>query len=258
MAQIRDMNGRRHKVTLAVSFAALLISLGAMLVVSFGYFGGAGLPGDFDSRARRYLLANPDVIVEAVDLLESSRNASEANEVTANLAARRNDVFNNPASPVGGNAQGEVTLVEFFDYNCPYCRLAAPLLDQLQKDDPGLRLVYKEFPILGPGSTFAARAALASHLQGKYLAYHQAMMTHKGAITETSTLQIAAATGLDLEKLQLDMQMPEVAAEIDANFALADALRLSGTPAFVAGDVVVRGLIDLEAMKQLIVQARED
>jgi protein-disulfide isomerase len=166
-------------------------------------------------------------------------------------------IFNDAASPVAGNPKGDVTLVEFFDYNCPYCRKAAPIIEELARGDPNLRLVFKEFPILGPGSTFAARAALASQKQDKYLAFHNAMMAYPGSIRETSTLEVAANVGLDVARLREDMEDPAIKQSIDRNLALAEDLRITGTPSFVAGKEIARGLADLEAMKELIAKARQ-
>jgi protein-disulfide isomerase len=130
------------------------------------------------------------------------------------------------------------------------------MLDELEQADKGLRLVFKEYPILGPGSVFAARAALASQKQGKYLAFHKAMMAYKGQITEGSSLEIAAQVGLDVERLKKDMEDPKIDEAIKRNVALAEALRISGTPTFIAGKEILRGLADADTMKQLIDSAR--
>lgn len=228
----------------------------ASLLVSLGFLGSAAPRGDFESLAKEYLLSNPEVIVEAVKQMESRQQAVQENELTAVLTARHAEIFDDPASPVGGNVDGNATLVEFFDYNCPYCRQAAPLMQQLQQEDGEVRIVFKEFPILGPGSRFAAQAALASQKQGKYVDFHNAMMAYKGQISEGSTLEIAAAVGLDVEQLKSDMSDPAIEATIRSNFDLADALRLSGTPSFISGKQITRGLVDLETMTQLIAAAR--
>lgn len=211
---------------------------------------------DFESELRTYLLANPEVIVESVNGMETREKVAEENELTAILTQRHDEVFNDPSSPVGINPRGSATLVEFFDYNCPYCRKATPMLDELEQADKGLRLVFKEYPILGPGSVFAARAALASQKQGRYLAFHKAMMAYKGQITEGSSLEIAAQVGLDVERLKKDMEDPTIDEAIKRNVALAEALRISGTPTFIAGKEILRGLADVDTMKQLVASAR--
>lgn len=183
--------------------------------------------------------------------MEARRQAAENSQLTAVISQRHDEIFNDPASPVGANPKGDAILVEFFDYNCPYCRRAMPMLDTLEQEDKGLRLVFKEYPILGPGSVFAARAALASRNQGKYLAFHQALMTYDGRIIEASTLEIAADVGIDVERLKTDMRDPAIDAAIKRN-----ALRIGGTPSFVVGKEVVRGLVDEATMKLLIASAR--
>lgn len=213
---------------------------------------------DFGQRVRDYLLANPEVIVEAMQTLEARRQQAEESEAQSVLDARAEDVFNDPESPVGGNPDGDVTMVEFFDYNCPYCRQVAPVMADAEADDPELRIVYKEFPILGPGSVFAAKAALGAARQGRYVEFHQAMMNASGRVDEALTLTIAGEVGLDIERLKQDMQDSTVQAEIDGNLELAQALRINGTPAFVIGDQILRGATDLATMTRLIEEARND
>jgi protein-disulfide isomerase len=177
-------------------------------------------------------------------------------ETATLIASRRAEIFADPDSPVGGNPTGDVTIVEFFDYNCPYCRQVAPTLEEIERTDPNVRLIYKEFPILGPGSEFAARAALASRKQGKYIAFHGALMAHKGRIAEGATMEIAQAVGLDTERLKRDMEEPSIAAAIERNLSLAHALRVGATPTFVINDAILRGAADLEAFQVMIAEAR--
>lgn len=181
----------------------------------------------------------------------------QTEELKALIDERRAEIFADPASPVGGNPQGDITLAQFFDYNCAYCRAAAPLVRQAQEADTGLKLVYKEFPILGPGSDFAARAALASRSQGRYAAFHQALMAHSGAVDERSTLEIAEDVGLDIGQLTLGMADPAISAAIERNLALANDLRVIGTPTFIVGDEIVPGLLDLPTLQSFIAAARE-
>lgn len=234
-------------ISVALSAVALLYAAGILSSVRHA---------DIDSQMRSYLLANPEVIVESMNGMEARQRAAEQNELAAVLTQRRDEVFNDPASPVGANPQGDAALVEFFDYNCPYCRKASPMLDELEQTDKGLRLVFKEYPILGPGSVFAARAALASQRQGKYLAFHKAMMTYQAQITERSSLEVAEQVGLDVDRLKKDMEDPAIDAAIKRNLALAEALRISGTPTFIAGKEILRGLADTETMKRLVASAR--
>src|SRR4029453_16210905 len=144
---------------------------------------------------------------------------------------------------------GDVTLVEFFDYNCPYCRKGAPPIVELEQSDRDLRLVYKEFPILGPGSQFAARAALASRKQRKYVRFHNALMQAKQQGTEETVIEIAHAVGLDTKRLKQDMQDPAIQDAITRNLQLANALGITGTPSFVIGERMVLGAVDLRTLQ---------
>jgi len=211
---------------------------------------------EFGRRVRDYLLENPEVLVEAMQRLEARQRAAEADAVETVLGARADEVFRHPASPVTGNPNGDVTLVDFFDYNCPYCRRVAPVVAEAEAADPQLRIVYKEFPILGPGSVFAAKAALAAHRQGLYFAFHEALMQAGGRADEDSVLAVAQEIGLDVERLKADMTDPEIQAAINRNLALAEALRITGTPGFVVSKQVLRGATDLETLQSLIREAR--
>lgn len=205
-----------------------------------------------------YLRNNPEIVIEAINILRQREQAAETADARNVIAARGPELFNDTATPVAGNPDGDVTLVEFFDYRCGYCKRVFPTVKKLIKDDGNIRFVFKEFPILGPASVYAARAALASHGQGKYLEFHDALMASKGALTEDGVLRIADSVGLDRGKLLEDMNRNE--AEYDRVFArnrdLAQALKINGTPAFVAGDVVVRGAADYASMKNVIAQIR--
>jgi protein-disulfide isomerase len=211
---------------------------------------------EFGQRVRDYLLENPQVIVEAMQVLQARQQAAESSEAEAVLAARADEVFHDPMAPVTGNPDGDVTLVEFFDYNCPYCRRVAPVVAAAEAADPQLRIVYKEFPVLGPDPVFAARTALAAHHQGLYFAFHEALMQAGGRAGEDSVLAAAEGVGLDVERLKSDMKDPEIQAAIDRNLALAEALRITGTPGFVVGRRILRGATDLETLQSLVRDAR--
>ena len=252
------MPGSRIMIAAALVLSSLAaVFSGAALLISAGRLDRSPPPSsEFEKQARSYILDNPEVLIESVRQLEAREQAAAADELKTLIEERRDEIFNDPASPVLGNQAGDVTLVEFFDYNCPYCRKAAPQMAELQASDKQLRLVYKEFPILGPGSMFAARAALASRKQGKYAEFHEAMMAHSGAIDESSTLEIARQVRLDIDQLRQDMQDPAIQDAIERNLALAGDLRINGTPSFVVGDEIVRGLTDLPTLKGLIAEAR--
>lgn len=219
--------------------------------------GESATPGDLDLRIKNYLLDNPEVIVQSLRVLQTRQSASQANETKVLIESRSNEIFDDPDSPVGGNLNGDATLVEFFDYNCPYCRRMAPLIVDIERSDTELRIVYKEWPILGPGSKFAARAALASRKQGKYLEFHKAMMQADGRVTEDKVLEIASAVGIDTAQLRKDMEDPAIENAIRRNFELARALRITGTPSFVIGDEILRGATNMDALQGYVTRARQ-
>ncbi len=156
--------------------------------------------------------------------------------------ARQKDLLSDPASPVIGNPNGNVTIVEFTDYQCPYCKAAEPRLQALLKEDPNVRLVVKEFPILTKESVTASRAALASVKQGKYTAFHQAMMEHKGQITVENVFEYAKKVGLNVDQLKKDMNAPEIADQIIENLKLARAMKISVVPGLVVDTKVLSGV----------------
>jgi protein-disulfide isomerase len=182
--------------------------------------------------------------------------AAKRDEIKSSNAEQEVELLRDPSSPVGGNPRGDVALVEFSDYNCPYCRRVARLLAEAEASDPMLRLVYKEVPILGPDSLYAAKAALAAHRQGKYVAFHRALMDAKGVASEGLVLAVAARIGLDVARLKGDIEDPSIQAVIDRNLVLARTLGITGTPSFVIGDEIVRGAVDLKTMQTLVRQAR--
>jgi protein-disulfide isomerase len=210
----------------------------------------------FDQRVHDYIIAHPEVIMESIRGLEARQREADAAEAKAVLASRADDIFRDKQSPVGGNATGNVTMVEFFDYNCPYCRQVAPIMAQAVADDPQLKIVYKEFPILGPDSVFAAKAALAAERQGKYAEFHKALFGTRTRVTEAVVLKVAAEAGLDVPRLKTDMLQPDIQALIERNMELAQALKITGTPGFIVGDQIFPGATDLETMKKLIEHAR--
>lgn len=243
----------------------LIIAAGAWYLLDPGFRAGRqpttaseSLPQDaFEQRVRDYLVANPEVLVETMRNLERKQRDAEQTEAQAALASHRDELLNSPGSPVGGNPQGDVTLVEFFDYNCPYCRQVASAMVEAEDGDPQLRIVYKEFSILGPNSVFAARSALAARRQNLYPRFHKIMMQVSGAADEAQVIVVAEEIGLNVEQLRTDMQDPAINAEIERNLALARALRITGTPGFVIGDEILRGATDLQTMQRLIDQARK-
>ena len=161
-------------------------------------------------------------------------------------------------APVLGNPDGDITLTEFFDYNCPFCRQTVPLLQKLIQGDPQLRVVFREWPIFGEGSLFAAQASLASLQQGKYWRFHVELMKIRGRAEEASVLRAAKKVGLDVARLRKDMEADKVLAHIDHSMALADHMALAGTPTFIAGNDALFGQQRLKDLQKLVEQARTD
>ncbi|WP_370271564.1 DsbA family protein [Pseudooceanicola nitratireducens] len=213
-----------------------------------------------ESRVKELVLQaireNPEIVMEAVAILEKRKAGEQAVVQAETLKTQRNLIENDPNAPVLGNPDGDVTVVEFFDYNCPYCRRVKPEVQALLDADPNVRLVYREWPILGDGSVFAARAALAARKQGKYDAFHWAMMANKGRAEEASVMRIAEQVGLDLEQLRADMQAPEVQQHIATSMQLSQALGFNGTPSFVIGDALLPGFVETAQLKELVEAAR--
>jgi protein-disulfide isomerase len=205
---------------------------------------------------RDYLQKNPEALLDALQAAEDKVKGEAHDKASLALAARRHEVFDDPDAPVAGNPQGNASLVEFFDYRCPYCKQVEPALEALLVGDRQLRFVYKEFPVLGPESVSAARAALAARKQDKYDAMHHALMALKGQIDDAALFRVAGSVGLDVERLKRDMAAPDIDRMLKANINLAGALDIRGTPGFVIGNEIVPGAISLEALKGLIDTAR--
>lgn len=183
---------------------------------------------------RQYLIQNPQVMVEVMQALQQQQQAKMQQQVKLAIKQNAKQLFNDTNSPVAGNPEGTITLVEFFDYQCPHCRRIAPVIDELIKNNPELKVVYKSLAIF-PGSTFINKASVAAAKQGKYQAFHQALMQAKGPLNKQTVLNIAKKVGINVKQLQTDMKSDAVKNELQNNLDLAgpDALNLVGTPAFV-------------------------
>ena len=199
---------------------------------------------------------NPGIVFEAAQLFEEQQQVSQALVAAQVLATERDALERDPNAPVLGNPEGDVTVVEFFDYNCPYCRRVKPHMEALLAADPNVRVVYREWPILGEGSVFAARAALASRNQGKYDEFHWAMMGLNGRAEESTVIRAAEQIGLNIAQLRRDMNAPEIDEHIQTSMRLSRAIGFSGTPSFVIGDNLAPGLIDADQIISMVNQAR--
>jgi protein-disulfide isomerase len=204
-----------------------------------------------------YIMQNPEIIREAVTALQAKDEADRTSAQKNVIAANRKALMQPAENTVIGNPKGDVTLVEFFDYNCGYCKAMFPAMMETIKNDGKVRLVMKEFPILSPSSVTASKAALAAVKQDKYTQFHMALLGHKGSLSDDTIMTIARDVGLDVAKLQADMKAPEIEKTIAANTALAGELKIDGTPALIVGDQVVDGAQSQDKLKELIAAARK-
>ncbi|PWJ20776.1 DsbA family protein [Jannaschia seohaensis] len=200
---------------------------------------------------------NPQIVMEAVAILQRQEADAQAQAQSQVLEDERDLLERDPNAPVLGNPDGDVTIVEFFDYNCPYCRRVKPEIEALLASDPNVRLVYREWPILGEGSVFAARAALAAREQDLYEEFHWALMGMNGRAEEAAVMRVAEEVGLDLVQLRRDMAAPEIEEHIATSMRLSQALGFNGTPSFVIGEALVPGLVEQEQLQALVAQVRD-
>lgn len=190
---------------------------------------------------RGYLLSNPEIFLEAQSALETKMEKEQAEKLKVAIAQNAREIYRDPTADVAGNPDGDITVVEFFDYNCGYCKRGLQDIIKLVDSDPKVRVVFKELPILSKGSEEASRVAIAAGRQGKYWDVHRAMLEAKGVMNEASALAIAGKLGLDIDKLKKDMASPEVEAEIKKSEALAKKMGVNGTPHFLVGDRAIPG-----------------
>lgn len=208
---------------------------------------------------RDYLIENPEVVIEAIKAFQRNEEAAADARRQDAMKVLAEDLNNNPNDPVIGNPDGDVTVVEFFDYRCSFCKKVFPDIQKLLKDDGNIRYVLKEWPILGKDSVFASRAAMAVwlHQKDKYQPFHVAMMTSRGALSGEKVLDLAQSVGVDLAALKDQMDDPLVARTLEGTSRQAQLLNITGTPAFVIGGEVQGGAIPLSMMKELVAAARQ-
>ena len=207
---------------------------------------------EIEKIVRDYLLREPEVLAEAFRRLQQRQSAAAATKAKQAIQDNQQALLSDQASPVEGNAQGKVTIVEFFDYRCVHCRHVAPTIDQIMSSNASVRVVYKNFPVLGEPSVVAARAAVAAQQQGGWPKLHRAMLAFEGDFTVESVLALGASVGLDSAKLKTDMMSPATDKALQANMTLAAALGLDATPSFIIGDRVIRGALSPEAFQALV------
>lgn len=204
---------------------------------------------------RELLMREPQIILEAIEELQRRELAADAERRRDAIATRADELLRDPATPAVGPDDASVTMVEFFDYRCGFCRRMIPALQRLLAEDPDLRIAFKELPVLGQDSVRAARAALASHAQDGYLDFHFALMAAED-LSQAGIMALAERQGLDVDRLVEDMNAEAVTQAINANYRLARELGIEGTPAFVIGDELVPGAVEHSQLVALIEEAR--
>lgn len=207
-----------------------------------------------------YLIANPEVMEEVSNELTKRQAAAEAAKHAAAVKKNADLIFKSPRGVVVGNREGDVNFVEFFDYNCGYCKRAMIDMMELMKSDPKVRVVLKEFPVLGQGSVEAAQVGVAVRMQDptgkKYLDFHQKLLNGRGQVDKTRAMAAAKEAGLDMTRLEKDMTSPEVKATLEENFRIAEEMGMNGTPSYVIGEQVVVGAVGVESLKEKVNIAR--
>ena len=215
----------------------------------------------FRAEVRAFLLENPEVLVEAMNELQTREQAAAIEQDKVLLADNHDAIFNDPASWVGGNPEGDITVVEFIDYRCGYCRKAWEEVDQLVEGDGNIRFVLKEFPILGEGSVLSSRFAISVlqlHGGEAYKQAHDALLSLRADATPESLRSVAEEMGLNADEIMAHMDKPEVTKVIEDNHKLAETLQISGTPTFVIDGTFVRGYVPLDGMQQIVAGQRAD
>jgi len=205
---------------------------------------------------------NPEVLMEAMQELQKRQQVETENKNKTALTSNHDKLYSDASSPIGGNPKGDVTVVEFFDYQCGYCKMSEPTVEKLLKEDKNVKFIYKDFPILGPSSTLAAKAALASVKQGKYQKLHDALMTAtfshgaKPKEDEDTVYKTAKDVGLDVDKLKKDMNEDEISKIVADNVALGTEIGARGTPTFIIGEAVFPGAMEYPQLKKAVEDAR--
>lgn len=213
---------------------------------------------EIDKMIKDFIMKNPNVVLDAVQQMQAQEEQDKQQLAQKNLVSFKDKLINDPNAPFTGNPNGDVTIVEFFDYRCGYCKRVSPTVAKAVKEDGNVRVVYKEFPILGPESVIAARASLSVWriAPEKYMDFHHALMGARGGISEHLVLSVATKLGLDGDRVSKEMKSSDVENDIRNNHQLAQALGITGTPAFVIGNELVPGAVDFDTLKSLISEAR--
>jgi protein-disulfide isomerase len=238
--------------TRSLAVAACLATVLSGLVAAGAADEKALTQQEIEKIVRDYLLREPEVLAEALGQLQQRRSAAAAIKAKQVVRDHQQALFSDPTSPVEGNAQGTIAIVEFFDYRCVHCRHVAATIDRLVTSNASVRVIYKNFPVLGEPSVLAARAAVAAQQQGGWAKLHRAMLAFQGDFTVENILTMGKSVGLDADRLKTDMMSPATQKSLRENMTLATALGLDATPSFVIGDRVIRGALSPEAFQAII------
>jgi protein-disulfide isomerase len=236
--------------------AALLLAVALPLAAPVR---AAETDAEFGRKVREYLLANPEVIEEAIGALQQKKDTERVAMQQDVLKGAQRELYDAPANVVLGNPKGSVTIVEFFDYNCGYCKRAFPDMVALLGSNPDLRFILKEFPVLGDGSREAALVAAALHRVApmRYQDFHKRLITVRGEVNKAKAMEMATAAGVDAAAIEAELKKPEAAASVDATLKLADGLGINGTPSYIVAGEVVPGAIGADRLQQRIAAARK-
>jgi protein-disulfide isomerase len=247
------------RLLLRTTAAALLIAVAAAAPARAQSFSDAQR-GEIERIVKEYLVAHPEVLQEVIAEIEKRQNAAELEKQIAGVRQHKEVLFNSAHQVTLGNPKGNVTMVEFFDYNCGYCKRALPDMLQLLKTDPNLKVVLKEFPVLGPGSLEAAQVAVAARMQDatgeKYLDFHQRLLGGRGPADKARALAAAKDAGFDMARIEKDLASEEVQETLRETKNVADAIGLNGTPSYIIGSDVVVGALGYDVLKQKVDAAR--
>lgn len=212
---------------------------------------------EIEAIIKSYLVdKHPEVMAEGLQNLQKHEQENAEAKTKEQISGSKDKIFNDPTTPVGGNPKGNVTIVEFYDYQCGYCKMSEESIQKLLKEDKNIKFVYKDFPILGPASVEAAKAGLASVKQGKFQVFHDAMMTKKDHVTGDMIYQVAKEVGIDVDKLKKDMADKSISDIINTNLQLGQDIGVRGTPMFIVNDNVFPGALQYEQLKQAVSDAR--
>ncbi len=243
---------------LAKLFSVAAITLLAATTLTAPLKAHAADEAEIEAVVRKLLTEKPDIVIDAIRAYQAREEAAKESQQREQVATQKDALQGNPGDPVIGNPNAAITVVEFFDYRCGYCKRSLDTVLSLVDRNPDVRVVFKEFPILGEESTVAARASLAMQKVAPqhYRAYHEKVMTHRGAINQAALLKLAEEVGGDAAAVENAMKDPSIDEIIRANYELAEALGIRGTPAFVVGEKVVPGAIGLPTLEELVAKER--